>query len=98
MQIINPDILYQGKVEDSILIHSYEEYKEKGGKLDLLDLYAKMIQRAERLEWEYLTTMDQEFSGLPVPEGTTRKQYLTASAYWYIIHIWFNKPLHKVLW
>lgn len=96
MQVINQKVLFEGRIEGSVLVHSFEEYKKLGGKRDMLDLYAYVKERAKREEGMYIDAMDQALSGLEVPDEFLRKQRLVAQANWYLLHIWFNKPLRKV--
>jgi hypothetical protein len=96
MQILDQKVLFEGKVEESILVHSFEEYKKLGGKRDMLDLYAFIKERAKREESNYISAMDQALSGLEVSDDYLRKQRLRAQANWYLLHLWFSKPLRTV--
>ena len=96
MQVLNQKVLFEGKVEESILVHSFEEYKKLGGKRDMLDLYAFVKERAKREELNYIGAMDQALSGLEVSDDYLRKQRLRAQANWYLLHLWFNRPLREV--
>lgn len=96
MQVLDQKILFEGKVEESILVHSFEEYKKLGGTRDMLDLYAFVKERAKREEGRYIDAMDQALSGLDVSDEYLRKQRLRAQANWYLLHLWFKKPLRKV--
>lgn len=96
MQVLDQKILFEGKVEESILVHSFEEYKKLGGTRDMLDLYAFAKERAKREEGRYIDAMDQALSGLDVSDEYLRKQRLRAQALWYLLHLWFNKPLRTV--
>ena len=62
----------------------------------MLDLYAFVKERAKREEDRYISAMDQSLSGIEVPDDFLRKQRLRAQANWYLLHLWFNKPLRKV--
>ena len=96
MQVLDQKLLFEGKVEESVLVHSFEEYKKLGGKRDVLDLYAFVKERAKREESNYISAMDQALSGIEVSDDYLRKQRLRAQANWYLLHLWFNKPLRKV--
>ena len=96
MQVLDQKLLFEGKVEESILIHSFEDYKKQGGKRDMLDLYAFIKERAKREEGRYIDAMDQSLSGIEVSDDYLRKQRLRAQANWYLLHLWFKKPLRKV--
>ena len=96
MQLLDQKVLFEGKVEESILIHSFEDYKKQGGKRDMLDLYAFIKERAKREESRYIDAMDQSLSGIEVSDDYLRKQRLRAQANWYLLHLWFKKPLRKV--
>jgi hypothetical protein len=96
MQILDQKTLFEGKLEESILIHSFEDYKKQGGKRDMLDLYAFVKERAKREEGRYIDAMDQSLSGIEVSDDYLRKQKLRAQAIWYLLHLWFNKPLRIV--
>ena len=96
MQILDQKLLFEGKVEESILIHSFEDYKKQGGKRDMLDLYAFIKERAKREESRYIDAVDQSLSGIEVSDDYLRKQRLRAQALWYLLHLWFGKPLRKV--
>lgn len=86
----------QGNVEGSVLIYSFEEYKEKGGPRDMLDVYATLKGRAKSSESTYISAVDQSLSGIPVDYDVIRRLRLTAQVWWYIIHLWFHKPLRNV--
>ena len=96
MQVLDQKVLFEGKVEESILIHSFEDYKKQGGKRDMLDLYAFVKERAKKEEGRYISAMDQALSGLEVSDDYLRKQRLIAQANWYLLHLWFKKPLREV--
>lgn len=96
MEIFDLDVLRQGKVEESILVKSFQEYQIKGGKMDVLDAYAVTRDRAKRYEDRYIQAMDMCISGIPVEEEIITKNRLIAQVYWNILHLWFNKPLRKV--
>ena len=95
MRLINRDILMQGKIEESILIKSFEEYKTKGGNRDMLDVYAFIKERAKKYEGEYISLMDQACSGIEVSDSYIRECQLASNALWYILHLWFDKPIRK---
>ena len=96
MQVLDQKVLFEGKVEESILIHSFEDYKKQGGKRDMLDLYAFVKERAKREEINYISAMDQALSGIEISDNYLKKQRLRAQANWYLLHLWFGKPLRKV--
>lgn len=96
MQIINEKTLYQGKVSESVLVHSFEEYRELGGKKDMFDVYALIKHRAKSAEGNYISYMDQTLSGIPMSDDCLKRQRLKAQAWWYLLHLWFNKPLRTV--
>ena len=96
MILINKDVLMKGNIVESVLIHSFEEYKRKGGQKDLLDLYASLKERAKGSELNYISTMDQSLSGIPVDKNIIKRMKLIAQAYWYLIHLYFGKELRKV--
>lgn len=62
----------------------------------MLDLYAFVKERAKREEGRYIDAMDQALSGLDVSDEYLRKQRLRAQANWYLLHLWFKKPLRVV--
>lgn len=96
MKVIDREILFQGKVPESIIVKSFGEYKQLGGTRDLLDMYAFAKDVAKRHEGRYIDAMDQSLSGIPVSDEFIRKQRLIAQASWYIVHLWFGKPLRVV--
>lgn len=96
MRIFDVELLMKGKVAESLLISSYQEYKNKGGTLDMLDVYALIKGRAKRYESTYIQGNDMALSGLPVNETILRKNRLLAQMHWYILHKWFDKPLKVV--
>lgn len=96
MKVFDIEILNQGRVEESITVHSFEEYKSLGGTMDILDAYAVTKDRAKMYEDRYIQGMDMSLSGIPVEESVITKNRLLAQVFWYILHLWFNKPLRKV--
>lgn len=96
MILLDKDLLKQGKVEEAILVHSYAEYQVKGGQRDMLDCYAHFKEKAKEYELKYIQMMDMNFSGIPVDAGELRHTASVAQAFWYILHLWFNKPLRVV--
>ena len=96
MKVFDIEILKQGKVEESILVHSFDEYKSLGGTKDILDVYAVTRDRAKMYEDRYIQGMDMSLSGIPVEEGVITKNRLLAQIFWTILHLWFNRPLRKV--
>lgn len=96
MQIINPNLLFQGKVSESVLVHSFEEYKNKGGKKDAFDTFAAFKERAKQYEGMYISAMDQALSGIDVSDDIIYKLQCQAQVYWYLLHLWFKKPLRRV--
>lgn len=96
MKVFDIEILKQGKVEESILVHSFDEYKSLGGTKDILDVYAVTRDRAKMYEDRYIQGMDMSLSGIPVEESIITKNRLLAQVFWTILHQWFNKPLRKV--
>ena len=96
MKVFDIKILKQGKVEESILVHSFDEYKSLGGTMDILDVYAVTRDRAKMYEDRYIQGMDMLLSGIPVEEDVITKNRLLAQVFWTILHLWFNRPLRKV--
>ena len=96
MKVFDIEVLKQGKVEESILVHSFDEYKSLGGTMDILDVYAVTRDRAKMYEDRYIQGMDMSLSGIPVEEDVITKNRILAQVFWYILHLWFNKPLRKV--
>ena len=96
MKVIDRTILNEGKVKESILIHSFDEYKVKGGKMDMLDAYAKFKERAKEYESHYISLMDQALSGIEVPVAVIRGYKLLAQVFWTLLSEWFNRPLRTV--
>lgn len=96
MKVIDREILFQGKVPESIIVRTFEEYKQLGGSRDMLDMYAFAKERAKLEEGKYIDAMDQALSGLPVSDEFLRKQRLVAQACWYLVHLWFHKSLRSV--
>ena len=96
MKILDKDLLKQGKVEEAILVHSYAEYQVKGGQRDMLDCYAHFKEKAKEYELKYIQMVDMVCSGIPVDAGELRHIASVAQAFWYILHLWFNKPLRVV--
>ena len=96
MKVFDIEILKQGKVEESILVHSFDEYKSLGGTMDILDAYAVTKDRAKMCEGRYIQDMDMSLSGIPVEESAITKNRLLAQVFWTILHLWFNRPLRKV--
>ena len=96
MKVFDIEILKQGKVEESILVHSFDEYKSLGGKMDILDVYAIIRDRAKMYEDRYIQGMDMSLSGIPIEEDAITRNRLLARVFWYMLHLWFNRPLRKV--
>lgn len=96
MKVFDIDIALQGKIEESILVHSFSEYKDLGGKMDILDAYAITKDRAKMYEDRYIQGMDMSLSGIPVEKSTITKNKFLAQTFWLILHKWFNKPLRTV--
>lgn len=97
MKVFNLEtLLNQGKVKESIIVKSFQEYKDLGGKLDILDTYALTKERAKKYEDAYISLMDMALSGIEVDEDNIRRNRLLAQVFWTILHLWFNKPLRVV--
>lgn len=96
MKVFDINLVEQGKIEESILVHSFSEYKELGGKMDILDAYAVTKDRAKMCESRYIQGMDMALSGITVDESIITKNKLLAQVFWTILHLWFNRPLRKV--
>lgn len=91
MKIIDRNILFKGDVEGSILVKSFEEYKAKGGKHDMLDTYAEFKKRAESNENIFIMACDQYSSGIDVDIAVANERRLLSLAYYKLLHLWFNK-------
>lgn len=89
-------LLNQGNIEGSIIVKSFQQYKDGGGKLDILDTYALTRDRAKMYEDRYIQGMDMSLSGIPVEEDVITKNRLLAQVFWTILHLWFNRPLRVV--
>lgn len=96
MKILDKDLLKQGKVKEAILIHSYEEYRIKGGQRDMLDSYAHLKEEAKKYESDFIQMMDMDLSGIPMNRSQIYYCRDIAQAFWTIIHLWFHKPLRTV--
>ena len=96
MKILNKDLLKQGKVKEAILVHSYAEYQVKGGQRDMLDCYAHFKEKAKEYELRYIQMMDMDLSGIRQSQEDLVHCASVAQAFWYILHLWFNKPLRVV--
>lgn len=96
MILLDKDLLKQGKVEEAILIRSYEEYKSKGGTRDMLDAYSRLKEEAKKYEGDFIQMMDMDLSGIPVNREQIYYCRDIAQAFWTIIHLWFHKPLRTV--
>ena len=96
VKVINSEILKQGKVEESIIVKSFDEYKKLGGDMDEFQAYFKTLDRAKYFESLYISGMDMSLSGIPVNEEALRIKRLYAQVFWTIRHLWFGKPLRKV--
>ena len=96
MKILDKGLLKQGKVEEAILVHSYEEYQAKGGQRDMLDTYAHFKEKAKEYESRYIQMMDMDLSGIPMKREDIYYCRDIAQAFWTIIHLWFHKPLRIV--
>lgn len=85
-------------IKTSLLIHSYDEYKSKGGIRSQFDLYAKIKEAAKEHEGNYISLMDQMLSGIPIPNGDMRANIIrfTAQAYWLLLHELFGAPIRYV--
>lgn len=88
-------LLNQCKVKESIIVKSFQEYKDLGGKLDILDAYSLTKERAKKYEGNYISLMDMACSGIEVSEDNIRRNRLLAQVFWTILHMWFNKPRNK---
>lgn len=96
MKIFDKDILFAGKVVESIEVTSYDDYHNGGGQLDMFDVYALIKTRAKKYESLYIQGMDMSLSGISVDEDVLKKDRLLAQVLWTILHLWFNKPLRVV--
>ena len=96
MKIFNIKTLLEGRVEESILVHSFVEYKSKGGEKDAFDIYSGFKEKAKEFESQYISLCDQKFSGIPVEDKYLIKYRLYSQVFWTLLHKWFNKPLRKV--
>ena len=96
MKILDKDLLKQGKIEESILVHSYAEYQVKGGQHDMLDTYAHFKEKAKEYELKYIEMMDMDLSGIPCNREDIAYCANIADAFWRILHLWFHKPLRTV--
>lgn len=96
MKLLNLNTLYEGKVMESILVKSFDEYKNNGGVRDFLDSYAHFKSKAKQYESDYISMMDMSLSGIPVEDSKIRQHRLLAQAFWTLLSLWFNKPLRKV--
>jgi hypothetical protein len=96
MKILDKNLLKQGKVEEAILVHSYEEYRAKGGQRDMLDCYAHFKELAKKYESNFIQMMDMDLSGIPMEREDIYYCRDIAQAFWTIIHLWFHKPLRIV--
>lgn len=96
MKILDKDLLKQGKVEEAILVHSYEEYRIKGGIRDLLDSYSGLKEKAKKYELKYIEMIDMASNGIPINGDDINYCKNIAQAFWTIIHLWFHKPLRIV--
>ncbi len=96
MKIFDLEVLYKGKVTESVIVKSYQEYQELGGQKDIFDIYSLIKDRAKKHESNYITGMDMSLSGIPVEDEVIRRNALLAQINWYLLHLWFNKPLRVV--
>lgn len=96
VKIINSEILKQGKVDESIIVKSFDEYKKLGGDMDEFQAYFKTLDRAKCFESAFISGMDMLLSGIPVDEEVLRIKRLYAQVFWTIRHLWFGKPLREV--
>lgn len=96
MILIDKKTFNEGRLAGSVLIKSFKEYKDKGGTRDELDTYSLLKERAKHYEGLYISYIDQSLSGIDVPEDAICSTANLAQVYWYIIHLWFNKPLRKI--
>lgn len=96
VKVINSEILKQGKVEESIIVKSFDEYKNLGGEMDEFQAYYRTLDKAKHFENLYISGMDMCLSGIPVDEEVLRIKRLYAQVFWTIRHLWFGKPLRKV--
>ena len=96
MKLFDLNTLYEGKVMESILVKSFDEYKDKGGERDFLDTYAHFKSKAKQYESDYISMMDMSLSGIPVKDSEIIQYRLLAQVFWTLLSLWFNKPLRKV--
>lgn len=96
MKIFDLGTLFKGKVTESILVESFDDYQKNGGTKDMFDVYSDIKSKAKKYESNYIQGMDMYLSGIPVKEGIVRKNQLLAEVFWTILHLWFNKPLRDV--
>ena len=96
MKLFNLNTLYKGKIMESIYIKSFDEYKDNGGKMDMLDTYAHFKSKAKQYESDYISMMDMSLSGIPVKDSEIIQYRLLAQVFWTLLSLWFNKPLRKV--
>ena len=96
MKIFDKALVSQGRWTDGILVHSFEEYKELGGKRDMLDIYAKFKEQAKHYENLYISRMDMSLSGIEVSDDEITELRNRAQIFWTLIALWFNKPLRVV--
>lgn len=97
--IVDNNILNQGKVEESILVKSFKEYKQLGGEKTEFQMYHNIRQKAESLESRYSMAMDMLFSGLPeATEEGCRRIYNQLQVSYLLLNLWFNEPIKKPQW
>ena len=96
VRLLNKDLVKQGRIKESVMVHSFEEYKAQGGKRSMLDVYSKIKEMAKSDESMFITCMDMLLSGIDVNEDATRLYANRSQALWYVLHLWFKVPLRKV--
>ena len=96
MKVFDLQLAKEGFFSKAILVKSYSEYKENGGTKDIFDVYSKIKERAKSAESMYIDMMDQALSGIPINSEDIVAQRNIAQMQWFILALWFNKPLRLV--
>lgn len=96
MILFSKTILHENKdIESAVLVHSFVEYKAKGGPHDAFDCYAHFKEKAKQYEMRYIDLCDQQGCLIPVDENAIAKNKRIAQMFWYLLWLWFNKELGK---
>lgn len=69
-----------------------------GGKRTYMQLYHTLYTKAEEYEYEYISLMDMQFSGIEINMQRLKLSLLYSQALYLLITEIYGEPLKKVIW